>query len=103
MKKFLQNLRKAKKKAEAMMPRPLPEIQKDATGLFNQLGQAQYQVYVYEQAVKNLNKRLESVNQEAAARKELDAKAEQEKNSAKIDEALAKINETMKEDNNEVV
>lgn len=57
-------------------PRPMEEIAKAYQEVCNQAGQVQYQVFVHTQELERLNKVLISINQEAAARTELNKKAE---------------------------
>jgi hypothetical protein len=65
----------AKKPKQLSVPRALPEIQKDYAQVCNNAGQIQYQIKVYEQELIQTNQRLLSLNQEAAARNQLDAAA----------------------------
>lgn len=53
-------------------PRQLAEIQKEYNELMSKLGQARYQVFVIERDIAALNSRSLEINQEAAARNELD-------------------------------
>lgn len=55
------------------VPRALDEIQKEYQQLCLQTGQLQYQKAIYEKEITSANIRLEAVNNEAAARKQLDA------------------------------
>lgn len=73
MSKFFRSLNKAKKAVE-VPPREMKEIQTEYGQLVNQAGQTQYQSYVLDQELKRLNNELVRVNQEAAARQELDRK-----------------------------
>ncbi len=57
------------------IPREMPEIQKEYQERTFALGQLRYQVHIFEKEIRQLNQRLELINNEAAARKELDAKA----------------------------
>jgi len=57
---------------KAKEPRQFDELQKLAGELTFQLGNAQYTMEVYRKEVEGLIESLESVNKEAAARKELD-------------------------------
>jgi hypothetical protein len=71
MKKSLRNI--LKKQAQA--PRALVDIQKAYMELANKAGQVQYQVYVYTKELAEVNKALEALNHEGAARQKLDAEA----------------------------
>ena len=53
--------------------RSMAEINKEFSQLIGKVGQAQYQVHVYQNAVKELNSELERVNKEAARRQQLDS------------------------------
>ncbi len=67
---------KGKKPADKSMtpsePRPIADIQKEYQQVALNAGAAQYQAFVHGEEVKNLNKRLLSLNQEAGARQALD-------------------------------
>jgi hypothetical protein len=56
-------------------PRGLEDIQRDYQSTAAQAGQAQYQIYVWNEDLTRLNDKLKSLNSEAAARQELDKKA----------------------------
>ena len=78
MSKFSKNPLKAKKvklNEPPTPPRPLADIQKEYQELAFKAGQLQYQQYVNTRDLEQTNTRLISVNQEAAARLELDKKA----------------------------
>ncbi len=57
------------------VPRDLPAIEADYIQLRSEAGQVQYQLHVFNKDLVRLNERLENLNYEAAARKELDSKA----------------------------
>lgn len=71
MKKHFRNILKKK----AQEPRPLDAIKQAYGELANRAGQVQYQVYVYTKELAELNKSLEALNHEGAARQRLDAVA----------------------------
>lgn len=74
-KSFFGRLKKdAKETKEVKMvePRKLPEIQENYANGCNKAGQIQYQLYVLQKELDNINAGLISLNQEAAARQELD-------------------------------
>lgn len=66
------------KKPKANEPRQLADIEKENGELLAKTAQLQYLIYVYKLDLENLNKRLVSVNTEAAARKDLDAAIKQQ-------------------------
>lgn len=70
MKKFFQK----KKHQEAQLPRSLDEIKKEYAELLSKAGNAQYLTYVYSKELEQVNGQLVKINQEAAARQELDKK-----------------------------
>ncbi len=57
-------------------PRQLPEIEKEFQQKVLFLGDAEYKRFVQEMEVERLSKEILSLNNEAHARKELDAKKE---------------------------
>ena len=61
--------------SEKQEPRQLAEIQKEYNDLMSKLGQASYQVFVIKRDIEALNARSLEINQEAAARNELDKAA----------------------------
>lgn len=69
----------SKKKVKAPAPRSLDEITKDYTEQTYKAGQAQYAVFVHTKDLDQINQRLLSLNQEAAARNTLDAKDKPQK------------------------
>lgn len=71
MTKFFKNITQPKLK-KAADPRSLEDIGKEYSKLVSDVGQAQYQVYIYQQEVDRLNRQLKEVNLEAKARGELD-------------------------------
>ena len=56
---------------ETSTPRQLPEIEAEYGRLVAQLGQANYQVFVFNEDIKRMNEQLRNLNYEAAARQEL--------------------------------
>ena len=78
MTKYFKNLRTAKKTAAPVPPRVMEEIQAEYSQLVGKAGQNQYQAYVLEQERNNLNSALIRVNQEAAARQQLDQQTAKE-------------------------
>ena len=56
-------------------PRQIEEITKEYGELTQKVGHTQYQVYVLTKEVEQINNRLMSINNEAAARNELNKKA----------------------------
>lgn len=84
MTKFFKNRKRVAQKA--VEPRSIEEVTKEYTELCGKAGQAQYQVMVFTKELERLNERLLSVNQEAAARNELDR---QEKATAEVEEVKA--------------
>lgn len=54
------------------VPRPLSEIQQEYQTNCLNAGQLQYQIGIYNKELQKVNDRLESINNEAAARKRLD-------------------------------
>jgi len=60
-------------------PRSMEEIEKEYNELRARAGDAEYQAFIYNKALAELNNRMLQVNQEGAARKELDAKNNVEK------------------------
>lgn len=75
-------LKKNKEKSQA--PRQMDEIQREYTEVCSRLGQAEYQLYVITKDAENLKHQLLRLNQEAAARNQLDKanppKAQEAKN-----------------------
>lgn len=71
MKKSIRNFLKRKSKE----PRSMDEIKQSYMELSNRSGQVQYQAHILNKELKNLNDQLESVNNEAAVRQELDKQA----------------------------
>jgi len=71
MKKSIKNFLKRKSKE----PRSMDEIKQVYAQLSQQAGQAQYLIHIHAKELKRLNDDLESVNNEAAARQELDRQA----------------------------
>lgn len=56
-------------------PRDMTSIQEEYGRLVSQAGQAQYQIFVYEQDLERINEGLRNLNYEAAQRQQQDAKA----------------------------
>ena len=67
--------RKVKLPPAPKTPRSLDEINQDYGRLASQLGQASYQVFVFEMDIQRMNDELRELNYEAAARNALDKKA----------------------------
>jgi uncharacterized protein (DUF3084 family) len=65
---------KSAKGKKLSVPRELAEIQKEYQERIFAAGQIQYQVEVLSDELKSLNGRIRSLNHEAAAAKELEAK-----------------------------
>ena len=59
-------------------PRTRDLIEQDYGRLVSQAGQCSYQVYVYTKDLERLNQEIESLNFEAANRKELDDKKKEQ-------------------------
>jgi len=57
------------------VPREMTAIQQEYQQLCANAGQVQYQVAIFTRELENINKRLEGVNNEAAARQQLDKAA----------------------------
>lgn len=74
---------KFQKKSE---PRTIPEIQKVYNEVSAKAGQAQYQLYVFNKELEQLNSNLMSLNQEAAARLALDKEIEAQTKAAAPEE-----------------
>jgi hypothetical protein len=70
---------KGKKIALPKEPRALEVLQSEAQRALTELGQVTYQKFLYTRREQELNEQLLTVNQEGAARKELDEKASTEK------------------------
>lgn len=68
----------SKSSKKLSVPRELPEIEKDYSQLTFQAGALQYQLRILERELDHLNTKIEAVNREGAARKQLDAKKEAE-------------------------
>lgn len=66
--------RKKGKEIQQQTPRTLEEIQKVNGELLARAANAQYMVYIYGRELNQLNEQLMYLNQEAGARKQLDAK-----------------------------
>lgn len=72
MLKSIKNSMKRAKQAVAALPRTMKVLEAEEADLRSKAGSAQYQIHVYTKHLAEINKRLESVNNEAAARMELD-------------------------------
>lgn len=82
MTKFFRN--KSKKVVAPPPPRAMVDIEKEYNELRGRVADSQYQAYVHNRALEEYDQRMLSLNQEGAARKELDAKTETpEKQDAK--------------------
>lgn len=57
------------------IPRPLVDIQNEYSQTSFKAGNVQYQIHVYQRELTQLNQELERLNNEAAARNQLDAQA----------------------------
>lgn len=68
------SLFKGLKKPKAPVPRQIDEISKEYSDLVSKLGQAEYQMFVFEQDAAQLKQAIWRCNQEAHARNELNAK-----------------------------
>lgn len=79
------------KKVAAPVPRELKIIEGEFQKLSNRAGQVQYQKHICEKELSKLNDALESVNNEAAARQQLDKEA-----AAEAAKAQASSNEGSK-------
>lgn len=67
-----------KKKANPEAPRPFDEIEKEYQQLSAQAANAQYKIFVHTEELKQVNKRLMQVNQEAGERQQLDQAVKEE-------------------------
>jgi hypothetical protein len=68
---------KSKKAAQVpQVPRSMEEIQKEYGELRARSGELQYTIYVYEADLAQMNSRLRGLNNEAAARQQLDKATE---------------------------
>lgn len=74
-KEWFKGLKKAKLPESNPTPRSMDEIQKAYNEAVLRAGQAQYQVYVYSKDLEQANKALLSLNQEGAARQNMDKEA----------------------------
>jgi hypothetical protein len=81
--KFFNNPQAQKIKPKA--PREMPEIEREYSELLSKAAQAQYLVYVHTRSLEELNLQLLGVNEEAAARGQLNNQAA--KSEAKTEEA----------------
>jgi tRNA(Phe) wybutosine-synthesizing methylase Tyw3 len=63
-------------------PRQLDDIIKEYAEVKVKVADSQYLVYIYNKEVEYLNQRMQNLNNEAEARKQLDAKAAEEKREA---------------------
>lgn len=59
----------------ALPPRTMEEIMKEYNQLIARAGNLQYQTFVYESELSQVNQRLVDINHEAARRQELDKEA----------------------------
>lgn len=65
------------KQKKLSVPREMKEIQEEYHRLCINAGQVQYQLTVYQQELNNINERLRSINNEGAARTQLDKASKQ--------------------------
>ncbi len=77
------NKKKNKLSFKAKEPRQLAEIENEYARAANQAGQVQYQLFVYGKELEVLNEKMLELNREGKARKDLDAKANPEKEENK--------------------
>lgn len=77
MTKFFKSKKQALKAPE---PRDTKVITDEYSKAAMDAGTVQYQIKVYENQLEQINQKLLSLNREAAQRKELDAKAKEQKN-----------------------
>lgn len=68
------------------VPRELKEIEAEYAQTSLQAGQAQYQAYVYQAELDQLNVKLLSLNREAADRNNLNKEAEAKEEAKKVQE-----------------
>lgn len=78
--KFFGNKNK-KIKTKPVEPRSMDEILKDNQELKTKAADAQYLIYVYTKQLESLNQDLLKLNQEGAARQQLDAEAKKSEQS----------------------
>lgn len=84
------NLFKKKKKEKYptdSAPRSVAELTKAYTEEAARAGQAQYQIFVHTEELRQINDRLVKLNQEANLRQKLDAQAKAEADKAKTEGA----------------
>jgi hypothetical protein len=74
MMKSIKNLKKRRARQKAAEPRSMQELQQANSDLLFKVGQIQYQIHAYGKELARLNKELENLNYEGAARMELDKK-----------------------------
>jgi hypothetical protein len=60
-------------KKKLSIPRPLDVVAKECAERWHQAGQVQYQIVIYQKELDKLNAYIERLNNEANARKQLDA------------------------------
>lgn len=83
MSKFTNRMKeKFSLKQKAAPPRAKAEIGKEYSETIGKAGQTEYLVYVYSQELEQLNKKLLSLNQEAAARDVLDKEEAKKQSNA---------------------
>lgn len=63
-------------------PRDLAAIQAEYSQAATQAGQVQYQLFVFEEELSQINEKLLSLNKEGAARNELDRKQKEKEGAA---------------------
>lgn len=77
----------AKKPAKKLsVPREMAAIESDYRQLAAEAGQKQYQLLIGQEELKGLNDRIRQINNEGAARKQLDQEA-----AARLQEATAQV------------
>lgn len=84
--------RKVSLAPKAQPPRPLPELQSEAQKVLIELGNTNYQKFLFEKRAEELNEMLMQLNQEGAARKEIDDKEAKEQET-KIEEKKEEAND----------
>lgn len=77
------------KSKKLSVPREMPEIQSAYQQLCANLGQVEYQLYVHGQEKQRIQEQLKSVNNEAAARQQLDAQKPKEEAKQPLEQSQA--------------
>jgi hypothetical protein len=70
------------KEQKTVPPRPMSEIQNSYSQLAYKAGELQYQLHIWKLELSKVNEAMVAVNQEAAARQQLDAAAKKESEEA---------------------